>query len=126
MTAISATGCSWKSGLKSRQEREVPEFRRHQTAPFLTAIRHSVGHIACECGKRLEGAMSHVTVPSRGSLNVVAGLAEHLVFVIAGFVFMVLGVGLSLTVIMLPAGLVIGFIGFAMFIGGLTVRMNRS
>jgi hypothetical protein len=46
--------------------------------------------------------------------------------VVAGFVFMVVGVGLSVTMIMLPAGLVFGLLGFAMFVGGLTVRINRS
>jgi hypothetical protein len=56
----------------------------------------------------------------------VVGLFEHAFFVIAGFVLMVVGLGLSVTMIMLPVGLVLGLLGFAMFVGGLTVRFNRS
>jgi len=39
---------------------------------------------------------------------------------------MVLGLGLGVTMIMLPAGLLIGLIGFAMFVGGLTVHIEQS
>lgn len=68
--------------------------------------------------------MTHVpTYRSIGSFFV--GLIEHTAFVVVGFVFMVLGLGLSVTMIMLPAGLVIGLLGFAMFVGGMTVRMER-
>jgi hypothetical protein len=54
----------------------------------------------------------------------VAGLAEHIAFVVVGFVFIVLGLGLGVTIIMLPVGLPIGLLGLAMVIGGLTVRIN--
>jgi hypothetical protein len=70
--------------------------------------------------------MSQVIVPRREVLNFVVGLVEHVFFVIAGFVLMVVGTGLSVTMIMLPVGLVLGLLGFAMFVCGLTVRMNRS
>ena len=55
----------------------------------------------------------------------VAGLAEHIAFTLVGFVLMVLGLGLVVTIIMLPVGLAIGLLGLAMFVGGLTVRINR-
>ena len=70
--------------------------------------------------------MSHVIVSRRGILDFVVGLVEHVFFVIAGFVLMVVGTGLSVTMIMLPVGLVVGLLGFAMFVGGLTVRITRS
>ena len=70
--------------------------------------------------------MSQVIVSRRGILSFVVGLLEHVFFVIAGFVLMVVGLGLSVTMIMLPVGLALGLLGFAMFVGGLTVRMNRS
>jgi len=54
------------------------------------------------------------------------GLIEHTAFVVLGFVLMVLGLGLGVTMIMLPAGLAIGLLGFAMFVGGMTVRMDES
>ena len=38
---------------------------------------------------------------------------------------MVLGLGLGVTMIMLPVGLPIGLLGFAMFVGGMTVHMNK-
>jgi hypothetical protein len=39
---------------------------------------------------------------------------------------MVLGLGLSVTMIMLPVGLAVGLLGFAMFVGGMTVRMGST
>ena len=36
------------------------------------------------------------------------------------------GLGLSVTMIMLPVGLAVGLLGFAMFVGGMTVRMGRT
>ena len=69
--------------------------------------------------------MSYVIAP-RGIIDFCVGLAEHAFFVIAGFVLMVLGMGLSVTMVLLPAGLVIGLLGFAMFVGGMTVRMDQS
>ena len=39
---------------------------------------------------------------------------------------MVLGLGLGVTMIMLPAGVVIGLLGFAMFVGGLFARFNQE
>jgi hypothetical protein len=70
--------------------------------------------------------MSHVIVPRSEILSFVVGLVEHVFFVITGFALMVVGTGLSVTMIMLPVGLVLGLLGFAMFVGGLTVRFNRS
>jgi hypothetical protein len=84
------------------------------------------GHVSCESGGRQEGVMSHVIVPRRAILSFVVGVVEHVFFVIAGFVLMVVGMGLSVTMIMLPVGLALGLLGFAMFVGGLTVRINRS
>jgi hypothetical protein len=55
----------------------------------------------------------------------IAGLAEHIAFVIVGFVLVVLGLGLGVTIVMLPVGLPIGLLGLAMVIGGLTVRINQ-
>lgn len=53
------------------------------------------------------------------------GLIEHTAFVVVGFMLMVLGLGLGVTMIMLPVGLAVGLLGFAMFVGGLTVRMDK-
>jgi hypothetical protein len=56
------------------------------------------------------------------SLQTLLSLAEHAAFVLVGFVLMVIGLGLGVTLVLLPVGLVIGLIGLAMFIGGLVVR----
>ena len=65
--------------------------------------------------------MAHVL--TRGS---VVTVLEHAMFVIGGFVLMVLGLGMGVTMVMLPAGLVVGLLGFAMFVGGLFVRMKEK
>jgi hypothetical protein len=74
-----------------------------------------------QSGNLREGAMSHVTM-----LRGVIGFCEHAFLVALGFVLMVLGLGLGVTMIMLPVGVVIGLIGFAMFVGGLFVKFNEA
>ncbi len=56
------------------------------------------------------------------TLRSLLGFVEHAAFMVVGFAFMVIGLGLGVTMIMLPVGLVVGLIGFAMFVGGLLVR----
>ena len=41
-----------------------------------------------------------------------------------GYTLLVLGLGLGVTMIMLPVGVVIGLLGFAIFVGGLFVRFD--
>ena len=52
--------------------------------------------------------------------NVVA----HLAAIAVGFAMMVLGLGLGVTMIMLPVGLVIGLAGAAIFVGGIFARVT--
>ena len=47
---------------------------------------------------------------------------EHTAAVTVGFAMMVLGLGLGVTIIMLPVGLVVGVLGVLLFVGGLFVR----
>ena len=63
-------------------------------------------------------------VAPRRFVGFVVGLREHVFVVSVGFVLMVLGLGLGVTMIMLPAGILIGLVGFAMFVAGMTVRMD--
>jgi hypothetical protein len=64
------------------------------------------------------------------STHHVAGLVGsffgHVAVVVVGFVLMVLGLALGVTMIMLPVGLVVGMLGFLMFVGGLFVRVGRD
>jgi hypothetical protein len=69
----------------------------------------------------MEGAMTYVNV-----LRGVVGFFEHALVVFIGFVLMVIGLGLGVTMIMLPVGVVIGLIGLAMFVGGLFVRLDQQ
>jgi hypothetical protein len=49
---------------------------------------------------------------------------EHATAVVVGFVMMVVGLALGVTMIMLPAGLIIGLLGVVIFIGGLFARLD--
>ena len=51
---------------------------------------------------------------------------EHAAAVVIGFVMMVVGLGLGVTMIMLPVGLVIGLLGVAVFVGGLFARIDEK
>jgi hypothetical protein len=57
-------------------------------------------------------------------LGTVGRLFEHAAFVVVGFILMVVGLGLGVTMIMLPAGLVIGFIGLGLVLSGLFARLS--
>ena len=52
-------------------------------------------------------------------LHATENVLEHTALVILGFVMMVAGLGLGVTMIMLPVGLVIGLAGVALFVSGL-------
>jgi len=69
--------------------------------------------------------MSYVIAP-RQIAGFLIGVLEHTFFIVGGFVLMVLGLGLSVTMIMLPVGLAVGLLGFAMFVGGMTVRIGST
>jgi hypothetical protein len=78
----------------------------------------------CESDPVQEGDMTHV--PALRSIGgSFVSLLEHTGFVVGGFVLMVIGLALGVTMIMLPLGLPIGLLGFGMFVGGMTVRMNK-
>jgi hypothetical protein len=49
---------------------------------------------------------------------------EHALAVAVGLVMMIVGLGLGVTMIMLPAGLVIGLLGVALVIGGVFARFD--
>jgi hypothetical protein len=63
--------------------------------------------------------MSHIIMHRR-----IVGIFEHTVAIVLGFVLMVLGLGLSVTMIMLPVGLFVGLLGLAFFISGLFVGFD--
>ena len=50
----------------------------------------------------------------------------HVVAVAIGFVLMVVGLGLGVTMIMLPVGLVVGLVGVGLFVWGLVGHLGRD
>jgi hypothetical protein len=52
------------------------------------------------------------------------GVIWHIVAVIVGLVMMVVGLGLGVTMILLPVGIVVGLLGMAIFVGGLFARIQ--
>jgi hypothetical protein len=49
---------------------------------------------------------------------------EHAAVVVVGLILMVVGLGMGVTMIMLPVGVVVGLIGVLMVIGGLFSRIK--
>ena len=56
----------------------------------------------------------------------VAHFLEHTAVVILGLVLMIVGLGLGVTMIMLPVGLPIGLLGVALLVGGLFARIGDA
>jgi hypothetical protein len=66
-----------------------------------------------------EGTMSNIVMRRR-----IVGILEHAFAIVVGFLMMIVGLGLGVTMIMLPVGLVVGLAGLALFIGGMCVRFD--
>jgi hypothetical protein len=61
--------------------------------------------------------------------HVLAGIGrflEHTAAVVVGLIMMIVGLGLGVTMIMLPAGIVIGLLGTAVLVGGLFGRIDET
>jgi hypothetical protein len=68
----------------------------------------------------MEGAVTHIS-----ALRQIVGFFEHAAFAVAGLALMVVGLALGVTIVMLPAGLVIGLCGFAMLVASLFARIDQ-
>jgi len=68
--------------------------------------------------------MAHV-LQVRSLVGGVVRLFEHAAAVFVGFVMMVVGLALGVTMIMLPVGLVVGLLGVCIFLGGLFARFDN-
>ena len=62
----------------------------------------------------------------RGFVETVERILGHAAAVLLGFVLMVVGLGLGVTMIMLPVGLVIGLAGLLAFVWGLVGHLERD
>ena len=56
----------------------------------------------------------------------VASFFGHIAALVIGFVLMVVGLALGVTLIMLPVGIAVGMLGFLMFVGGLFAHIERD
>ena len=54
------------------------------------------------------------------------GVLEHALVTLIGFVMMVVGLGMGVSMVLLPFGLVIGLLGCAIFIGGLVGTIEKT
>jgi hypothetical protein len=70
-------------------------------------------------------AHSH-TLSAHSVINTAEVILGHVAAVIVGFVMMVVGLGLGVTMVMLPVGLVVGLAGVALFVTGLFVHVNKE
>jgi hypothetical protein len=59
-------------------------------------------------------------------ITTIESVLGHIAAVIIGFVMMVVGLGLGVTMIMLPVGIVIGLLGVAIFVAGLFARLDQT
>jgi hypothetical protein len=50
---------------------------------------------------------------------------EHAVAIVVGLVMMIVGLGLGVTMIMLPVGLVVGLAGVAVLLGGIFAHIDE-
>jgi hypothetical protein len=62
----------------------------------------------------------------RSWIATIESILGHIAAVIIGFVMMVVGLGLGVTMIMLPVGIVVGLLGVAIFIAGLFARLDQK
>lgn len=62
--------------------------------------------------------MAHTSVWQRPWVLATENILGHVAAIVVGFVLMVVGLGLGVTMIMLPVGVVVGLIGVAIFVGG--------
>ena len=51
---------------------------------------------------------------------------EHAIAIIVGLVMMIVGLGLGVTMIMLPVGLVVGLLGVAVLLGGIFAHIDET
>jgi hypothetical protein len=58
-------------------------------------------------------------------VTAIEGAFAHIAAVIIGFLLMVIGLGMGVTMVMLPVGIVLGLLGTAILVGGLFGRIEK-
>jgi hypothetical protein len=70
--------------------------------------------------------MSTVTLSPRHIAALAWSLLGHIAAIIVGFVLMVVGLALGVTMIMLPVGVAVGLLGFLLLVGGFFAHVGRA
>ena len=65
-------------------------------------------------------------VGRRVLLGKIEQILGHVAAVVIGFILMVVGLGLGVTMIMLPVGLVVGLVGVGLFVWGLVGHLGSD
>jgi hypothetical protein len=63
--------------------------------------------------------MSHIITRRR-----IVGVLAHTFAIVVGFILMIVGLALGVTMVMLPVGIVVGLLGLTLFVGGMCVRFD--
>jgi hypothetical protein len=64
------------------------------------------------------------TSPLRHFLTMAGHFVGHVTAVVLGFVLIIVGLAMGVTIVLLPAGIVIGLIGVALIVGGVFARIT--
>jgi hypothetical protein len=71
--------------------------------------------------------MTHIAIgPHRPWVEFIESALGHVLAVVIGFVMMIVGLALGVTMIMLPVGVAVGLTGAAIFVGGLFAHIGRD
>ena len=68
--------------------------------------------------------MTALSPAARHFASLIGSALGHIAAIIIGFVLMVVGLALGVTMIMLPVGLVVGMLGFVMVVGGFFAHID--
>jgi hypothetical protein len=75
-------------------------------------------------GLDAEDMMTHAFTV-HGALVGIGRFLEHALAIVIGLAMMIVGLGLGVTMIMLPVGLIIGLLGVATVIAGIFARIDN-
>jgi hypothetical protein len=68
--------------------------------------------------------MSPTHILERPWVRTAEHLLAHMAAVTIGFILMAIAVALAASLVMVPLGIIIGYVGVALIIGGLTTPLN--
>jgi hypothetical protein len=70
--------------------------------------------------------MTEITHWGRSVADMVGRALGRVAAVIIGFVMMIVGLGMSVSIVLLPVGVVVGLLGVGLFVAGLFARVEQE